>query len=76
MSERSDSEWHAFIGQKQRQVLSEPNCSQPGPLSYIFSPGDPLFPSTIDHTLLKQEATPSQVDALCDDALKYGFKVR
>lgn len=27
----------------------------------------------IDHTLLKPEATPEDVDRLCDEALKYGF---
>lgn len=29
--------------------------------------------SLIDHTLLKPDATPKQVSALCDDALQYGF---
>lgn len=28
----------------------------------------------IDHTILKPEATPSQVRALCDEAKEYGFK--
>lgn len=28
---------------------------------------------TIEHTLLKPEATPSQVDALCDEAVEHGF---
>ena len=27
----------------------------------------------IDHTLLRPEATPAQIDVLCDDAVKYGF---
>lgn len=27
----------------------------------------------IDHTLLRPEATPTQIDALCDEALEYGF---
>ena len=27
----------------------------------------------IDHTLLKPEATPEQIDALCDEALRFGF---
>lgn len=27
----------------------------------------------IDHTLLAPEATPEQIDTLCDDALEYGF---
>ena len=28
---------------------------------------------TIEHTLLRPEATPQQVDVLCDEALRYGF---
>jgi deoxyribose-phosphate aldolase len=27
----------------------------------------------IDHTLLKPEATPDQIDTLCDEAIEYGF---
>ena len=27
----------------------------------------------VEHTLLRPEATPQQVDALCDEALRYGF---
>ena len=27
----------------------------------------------IEHTLLRPEATPQQVDVLCDEALRYGF---
>ncbi len=29
---------------------------------------------TIDHTLLKPEATPDQIDVLCEEAVEYGFK--
>jgi hypothetical protein len=29
----------------------------------------------IDHTLLKQDATPAQITVLCEEAKKYGFKV-
>ncbi len=32
------------------------------------------FAKYIDHTLLKPEATPEQIDTLCDEAIKYGFK--
>lgn len=41
----------------------------------ITSPSSPGFAQTIDHTLLKPDATASQIDALCDEAKKYGFKV-
>ncbi|PFH48647.1 hypothetical protein AMATHDRAFT_149434 [Amanita thiersii Skay4041] len=45
-----------------------------GPFAEIKSPADPLFPQTIDHTLLKPDATPAQIDELCDQARKYDFK--
>ncbi len=32
------------------------------------------FVSMIDHTLLKPEATPDQVDRLCDEAIEFGFR--
>ena len=31
------------------------------------------FASKIDHTLLRAEATADEIDALCDEALRYGF---
>ncbi len=37
-----------------------------------FDLGQPLA-SVIDHTLLKPEATPQQIDQLCREALQYGF---
>jgi deoxyribose-phosphate aldolase len=33
----------------------------------------PQLASSIDHTLLKAEATPAQVRRLCEEALEYGF---
>ena len=37
--------------------------------------GTTAFAQTIDHTLLKLEATAEQVDALCEEARRFGFKV-
>ncbi|KAH7870602.1 uncharacterized protein C8R40DRAFT_1211784, partial [Lentinula edodes] len=37
-------------------------------------PSDPLFPLTIDHTLLKPDATSAQIDVLCYEVIRYGFK--
>ena len=34
-----------------------------------------LVAGHIDHTLLKQDATPAQITVLCEEAKKYGFKV-
>lgn len=44
----------------------------PGPLLPEIAMDD--FPRVIDHTLLKPDATPQQIEALCDEALKYHFK--
>ena len=33
------------------------------------------FAKLIDHTLLKLDATPQQIDVLCEEARKYQFKV-
>ncbi|PPQ72867.1 hypothetical protein CVT26_003490 [Gymnopilus dilepis] len=74
MAERTDAEWSSLITRKISEVLSQPPQNDSAPLSEITTPEDPRFPLTIDHTLLKQEATPSQIDALCDEAIKYGFK--
>lgn len=30
----------------------------------------------IDHTLLKLDTTPAQIDTLCDEAIEYSFKVQ
>ncbi len=36
-------------------------------------PGDAPVASWIDHTLLKPEATPQQIETLCEEARKYSF---
>jgi len=41
----------------------------------ITSPTSLGFAQTIDHTLLKPDATEAQVDGLCDEARRFGFKV-
>ena len=75
--ERTDSEWHTFLERKIAQLLhTQTDSVVIGPLASITSPEDPRFSLAVDHTLLKQDATPQQIDALCDDAIKYGFKVR
>ncbi|EDR07380.1 uncharacterized protein LACBIDRAFT_294524 [Laccaria bicolor S238N-H82] len=43
-------------------------------LADIKSASDPRFRQSIDHTLLKPDATLEQIDKLCEEAVKYGFK--
>ncbi|KAG7093480.1 hypothetical protein E1B28_007155 [Marasmius oreades] len=72
MSPRTNDEWATVIGQKITEVLadtSEPSSS----FTSLNSPND-VFASGIDHTLLKPDATPAQIDALVDEAVKYRFK--
>ncbi|TFK37478.1 hypothetical protein BDQ12DRAFT_685377 [Crucibulum laeve] len=73
MSQRTNQEWTPLIQKKISEVFAD-YSNVNAPLSSITSPEDPSFALTIDHTLLKPDATKAQVDALCDEALKYGFK--
>ncbi|KAJ3515713.1 hypothetical protein NLJ89_g1585 [Agrocybe chaxingu] len=75
MADRTDADWDALVQAKIFEVLSTAEMNvEAGPLASISTPADPRFPLTIDHTLLKQDATPAQIDTLCDEAIKYGFK--
>ena len=47
------------------------------PIQYeVPSVGTEAFAKTIDHTLLKLEATGEQVDSLCEEAKRFSFKAR
>ena len=73
MSPRTNEEWTALITQKVTEVLAdttEPTSS----FSSLTSPNE-TFALAIDHTLLKPDATPAQIDSLVDEAVKYRFKV-
>lgn len=74
MAERTDADWDSFVQSKISDIFSS-SSSVAGPLASISSPTDPRLPLAIDHTLLKPDATPAQIDSLCDEAIKYGFKV-
>jgi deoxyribose-phosphate aldolase len=78
MAERTNADWESFIQAKILEVLSFDSSvdSQPTHLASVTNANDPRFPLAIDHTLLKQDATPAQIDVLCDEAIEYGFKVR
>lgn len=78
MAERTNADWESFIQAKISEVLSfDPSVdAQPTDLASATNASDPRFPLAIDHTLLKQDATPAQIDVLCDEAIEHGFKVR
>ncbi|KAF8650210.1 hypothetical protein AX16_005343 [Volvariella volvacea WC 439] len=69
----SNEEWIQLVDTKIAEVLAD-QTSSPAPLASISSPDDPNFAPSIDHTLLKPDATSVQIDELCDQAIKYKFK--
>ena len=65
----TQDEWLALFDQAEQNLPS-------GPLEYTApSAGTAAFAKTIDHTLLKLEASGEQVDTLCEEAKRHGFKV-
>lgn len=69
---RTAEEWEAAVQAKVAEVLADTSSENYAP---TITTADKNFARTIDHTLLKPDATPSQIDGLCDEAIKYGFKV-
>lgn len=68
---KTNEDWDRLIKQRIKQVEED---TSPLPASTIKQP-DTAFAQTVDHTLLKPDATRGQVDQLCDEALEYNFKV-
>ena len=71
---RTNSEWDGMIKLKLGRVISD-NTKPLTALSLLSGP-DQQVAQAIDHTLLAPDATPDQIEAVCDEALKHGFKVR
>ncbi|KAJ3743528.1 hypothetical protein DFH05DRAFT_1496392 [Lentinula detonsa] len=77
---RTEEAWKIAIKEKSYQALrtidenTAPLNTPTTSFSSITQPSDTLFPLCIDHTLLKPDATPAQIDALCDEAIRFGFK--
>ncbi|KAF2838986.1 aldolase [Patellaria atrata CBS 101060] len=63
----TDPEWVALIRETEKAVKV---ATTPYPVPPLES-GD--FAKLIDHTLLKLDATPAQIDGLCDEARREGF---
>ena len=65
----TNEEWQLIIDQAGQSLPKEP-------ITYKTpTVGSEAFAKTIDHTLLKLDATEEQVDALCEEARKSDFKV-
>ena len=65
----TDAEWRTVIVEAEQDLPSSfPNYKS-------LKPGTRDFAKSIDHTLLKNEATKEQIDELCEEARKYDFQV-
>ncbi|KAI9662191.1 MAG: hypothetical protein M1829_006173 [Trizodia sp. TS-e1964] len=69
-SDWSNEQWAAEISKKIDSLKADTPPAQPFP--------EPTSPAAIaqliDHTLLKPDSTQDQIDQLCDEAKKHGFK--
>ncbi|KAF5379492.1 hypothetical protein D9615_006611 [Tricholomella constricta] len=70
---RTNEQWDLLIQDKVVEIKELPKfspvASRPSPLTTGVT-----IAITIDHTLLKPDATSTQIDELCDQALQYKFK--
>ena len=65
----TDAEWAAIIEETERDLVIP---QEPYPCPDV---GSPALMRTIDHTLLKLETRPAQIDDLCAEARVDGFAV-
>ncbi|KAF2867842.1 hypothetical protein BDV95DRAFT_580755 [Massariosphaeria phaeospora] len=65
----TDDEWASQITKTQKKVDVKRERKYNAP-----KVGSNEFAETIDHTVLKLDATPAQIDALCSEARTEGFK--
>jgi deoxyribose-phosphate aldolase len=71
----TNAEWASQIQETVRDVLEVVGKAGEGKKYEVPKIGSREFAQTIDHTLLKLEATGSQIDGLCAEARTEGFKV-
>jgi deoxyribose-phosphate aldolase len=75
----TNAEWAAQIAETQRHVfaaLRAQEGEEKRRMRYeVPEVGSREFAKTVDHTLLKLDATAAQIDALCAEARVEGFKV-
>ena len=70
---RTQAEWQAIFKDARKDATVEPTgstISERPSLSEVST-----LREKIDHTLLKLDASEPQIDALCDEAILYAFKV-
>lgn len=63
-----------LIEQVARAITALPGLPAGTPLPRVApAPSDTPIAGLIDHTLLRPEATPAEIEALCDEAVRYRF---
>lgn len=65
----TDDEWETIIDKAEENLPKTP-VEYKAP-----NVGSEEFAKTIDHTILKLDATKQQVDAICEEARRFQFKV-
>jgi hypothetical protein len=71
----SAEQWNFLIHAMENKIAEIQGSSLSTTLPLVLVSNEELA-QTIDHTLLKPDATPAQIDLLCDQAILYNFKVR
>ena len=66
----TEDEWRAIINQAEQGLPKSPREYK---APYL---GSEDFAKTIDHTILKLDASEEQVDTVCEEARRFHFKVR
>ncbi|KAL2054183.1 hypothetical protein ABVK25_005722 [Lepraria finkii] len=64
----TDEEWLDHINQAEKDLPNTPVIFK------VPDVGTEAFAKTIDHTLLKLDATKEQIDAICEEATRFDFK--
>jgi len=70
---RSNEEWAAAVKAHVDRILADRSQPKPSAVSSLTVP-DSSFAATIDHTLLKPDATAEEIDKICDEAIRYKFQ--
>jgi hypothetical protein len=67
-------QWNLLIDAMENKIIEIQNSPTSTNITLVTMPTEELA-QTIDHTLLKPDTTPAQIDQLCDEAIQYKFKV-
>jgi len=70
----STEECTPLVKAKVAEVLAHTDFVVPQTDCSLITTPDATFALAIDHTLLKPDATPAQIDSLCEQAILYKFK--